>query len=247
MFVNFKNEKFFKNKYSMEICSKVGNIDDFSRLKKEVLEVFEKYSNNNKQIVLQTSVDTRGSWIEGTGKIKEIESTNKQKCTEIDDWLNSDKTISISAVLETLSLSNTIAISYMNYYMDLRKILKEDRNEKTPLYQIVKSLASVVEKDFNIIQPELEGSLIEHYLKKYNLYRSRIMLMTPKTCYSVHSDPCPRIHIPITPNKKSWMVWPFDNQCHRFEEGSVYLVDTTKPHSFFNGSNIDRIHIVASC
>ena len=39
--------------------------------------------------------------------------------------------------------------------------------------------------------------LINHYIKKYNMHRTRIFVSTPKTCLSWHHDRLPRIHIPI--------------------------------------------------
>ena len=100
------------------------------------------------------------------------------------------------------------------------------------------------ETAYKFIQPSLKGSVIESLINKYSAYRSRIMHMPPRWCYSVHPDPSCRLHIPITTNKQTWMVWPFDNFCYRFENGKVYWVDTRIPHTCFNGALENRVHLV---
>jgi hypothetical protein len=45
-------------------------------------------------------------------------------------------------------------------------------------------------------------------------------------------------------NDQAWMIWPYDNYSSRLEIGHSYLTDTTKNHTFLNGSLEDRIHIV---
>lgn len=94
------------------------------------------------------------------------------------------------------------------------------------------------------IFPSLENSVIAKYIKRYNGFRTRIMNMVPRRCYSVHRDPTPRVHIPIVTNREAWMVWPFDKECVRMPVGYSYWADTTKHHSFLNGGTEARIHIV---
>lgn len=109
----------------------------------------------------------------------------------------------------------------------------------------VEELDIKMENDYTHIQPSLKGSLIEKYLTKYNAYRARIMLMSPRSVYTVHADFTERIHIPITTNMNSWMVWPFNQKCYQLKTGFVYKTDTTKRHTFFNGDMTQtRIHIV---
>lgn len=92
--------------------------------------------------------------------------------------------------------------------------------------------------------PSLSGSIIEKYIKRYNGYRTRILHVQRRHCYSVHRDPTPRIHIPIITNKECWMVWPFNKESQRMPAGYSYWTDTTKFHSFMNGGTEGRIHIV---
>lgn len=104
--------------------------------------------------------------------------------------------------------------------------------------------SNVDERSFCVINSALKGSILEYYIQKYNGYRTRIMIMPPRHCYSVHPDPTPRIHIPIITNKQAWMIWPYNNQCHQLGQGEIFWADTRKYHTFINGSTEKRIHIV---
>lgn len=100
------------------------------------------------------------------------------------------------------------------------------------------------EGSYSNIFPSLSGSIIEKYIKRYGGYRTRIMNVAPRRCYSVHKDPTPRIHIPIVTNKECWMCWPFDKEAQRMQVGYSYWTDTTKWHTFMNCGKEPRIHIV---
>tara|TARA_B100000123_G_scaffold73307_1_gene52564 strand:+ start:1103 stop:1336 length:234 start_codon:yes stop_codon:yes gene_type:complete len=67
----------------------------------------------------------------------------------------------------------------------------------------------------------------------------------PRSCLSWHRDPEPRIHIPIITNVGCKMVIE-DESFHMPANGSAYVTDNTKYHNFFNGSEIDRVHLVAT-
>lgn len=108
----------------------------------------------------------------------------------------------------------------------------------------IKQLENSNEQAYCVINPELNGTLLEYYIKKYNGFRTRIMVMPEKHCYSIHPDLTPRIHIPIVTNNQAWMIWPYSNQCHQLTEGNVYWTDTRKFHTFINGSTVNRIHLV---
>jgi hypothetical protein len=101
------------------------------------------------------------------------------------------------------------------------------------------------EKMYQFIQPSLKGSYLEQIISEYKGFRTRIMKLTPKKCYTLHKDPTPRIHIPIQTNDRCWMVWPFHQTCLQPKIGEIYWTDTRKPHTFFNGDEtLERIHIV---
>jgi hypothetical protein len=97
---------------------------------------------------------------------------------------------------------------------------------------------------YKFVNKKLKGSKLEELIIKYNAFRTRIMIMTPRQCYSVHADPTPRLHIPIITNDQSWMIWPYINQCSQMRAGKLYWADTTKHHSFLNGGETARVHVV---
>lgn len=100
------------------------------------------------------------------------------------------------------------------------------------------------ERDYCVINPALNGTILEEYIKKYNGFRTRIMVMPGRHCYSIHPDPTPRIHIPIVTSKQAWMIWPYNNQCYQLQTGHAYWTDTRKYHTFINGADVTRIHLV---
>ncbi len=108
----------------------------------------------------------------------------------------------------------------------------------------IEELSEKEESLYTHINPGLQGTLLEEYILKYNAFRTRILTIQPRHCYSVHPDPTPRIHIPIKTDMQSWMVWPYHNVVKNLERKFVYWTDTRQPHTFFNGGTEPRIHIV---
>ena len=81
--------------------------------------------------------------------------------------------------------------------------------------------------------------------KRFKIGRCRFLMKPPRTCLSWHRDPEMRIHIPIITNKGNIMV--IENEAfHMPANGNGYITDNTKYHNFFNGSEVDRVHIVAT-
>lgn len=108
----------------------------------------------------------------------------------------------------------------------------------------IEELEETEEKKYYHINSQLRNSAIEELIKKHNGFRTRIMLMPSRQCYSIHSDPTPRLHIPIVTNDQCWMIWPHHNTCKQLEAGLVHWTDTRKKHTFVNGGTENRIHIV---
>ena len=111
-------------------------------------------------------------------------------------------------------------------------------------------LEPVNEKAYTELCPEFKGTYFEEV---YNILkdkfgeigRVRILMKPPRSCLSWHRDPEPRIHIPIITNVGCKMVIE-DESFHMPANGSAYVTDNTKYHNFFNGSEIDRVHLVAT-
>ena len=76
-----------------------------------------------------------------------------------------------------------------------------------------------------------------------DLYRTRVMNMAPRTCYTYHTDPTGRFHIPLITNENCFFI--IDDEVVRLPaNGEIYFIDTTKKHTFVNASSENRIHIV---
>ncbi len=97
------------------------------------------------------------------------------------------------------------------------------------------------EEDFNVFAYDIPYT--NSVLSELGMYRSRLMNMKPKTCYSYHWDPTKRMHIPLLTNENNFFV--IDDEISRYPaDGSHYLIDTTKKHTFVNASFESRLHIV---
>lgn len=97
------------------------------------------------------------------------------------------------------------------------------------------------------LHPELVGTWWEDFFAElpFKVYRSRLMTMHKRSCYSIHVDRTPRLHIAI---KTHWHArFIFTNPPaiqHITADSHIWWVDTTKEHSAMNGSLVDRIHFV---
>lgn len=149
----------------------LGPVENFERLKEEVLSLVEKHTGFN-QIILQSKIPEVEDWRTGTGSITEPDSL----------------------------------YCYLN-----------------------KSLV---------------GTAIADIIESQQVVRSRIMIMPPRQCYSVHQDKAQRIHIPIVTSSQAWMIWPYKQVCSRLIAGRKYLTDTREHHTFINGDLENRIHLV---
>ena len=71
------------------------------------------------------------------------------------------------------------------------------------------------------------------------------MIISDKRNYSWHLDYSKRIHIPLITNESCFFIIE-ETKIHLPADGSVYLVDTTKWHTFVNANRnkFDRSHIV---
>jgi hypothetical protein len=70
-----------------------------------------------------------------------------------------------------------------------------------------------------------------------------VTIHTPGTKLITHQDSPDkiRVHIPIYTNLDS--NWIIDNNTYHMEPGWAYIVNTTLPHSIYNGGNSNRIHL----
>ena len=93
------------------------------------------------------------------------------------------------------------------------------------------------------LNPFFKNTIFEEVINKYNLIRTRLMWVSPMTCYSMHKDSTPRIHIPMITNPECYFIFKQGIVQH-MPLGSVYWTNTTELHTFMNCSNMPRLHLV---
>lgn len=80
-------------------------------------------------------------------------------------------------------------------------------------------------------------------IEMLGIYRTRVLRLKPKTCYTYHTDRTKRIHIPLITNNKCMFI--IDDKVYRYPaDGNYYEINTTLLHTAINASREDRIHIV---
>ena len=107
----------------------------------------------------------------------------------------------------------------------------------------------VKESLYTEICPEFKDTYVEEVYnlinKRFKVGRVRFLMKPPRTCLSWHRDPEMRLHIPIITNKGNIMVIGSE-AFHMPANGNGYLTDNRQYHNFFNGSEIERVHLVAT-
>ena len=110
-------------------------------------------------------------------------------------------------------------------------------------------LKPIKESQYTELCPEFKDTYIEEVYnlvkKHFKIGRMRFLMKPPRTCLSWHRDPEKRLHIPIITNKGNIMVID-DIAFHMPSDGAAYITDNTKYHNFFNGSECERVHLVAT-
>ena len=110
-------------------------------------------------------------------------------------------------------------------------------------------LEPVKESLYTELCPEFKDTYVEEVYNlvksKFKIGRMRFLMKPPRTCLSWHRDPEMRLHIPIITNEGCKMVIE-DTAFHMPADGSAYVTDNTKYHNFFNGSEIERVHLVST-
>jgi len=141
----------------------------------------------------------------------------------------------INSLLEKYSLHDQNQISLQSY--------KENADPKREWHKgngKVWDIPAKEEEFQHLLFDEIP--LINHYIRKFKLYRTRIMKLQPGRVMSIHRDYSPRVHIPITTNDGCRMM--IGKECYHLEVGNVYWTNTTIEHTAFNGGTDPRIHIL---
>tara|TARA_Y100000590_G_scaffold10188_1_gene12519 strand:+ start:1688 stop:2263 length:576 start_codon:yes stop_codon:yes gene_type:complete len=110
-------------------------------------------------------------------------------------------------------------------------------------------LSKINENNYKEICEPFKNTYVEEVYNKiqsrWKIGRLRFLMKPPRSCLSWHRDPEKRLHIPIITNPGCRMVIE-DESFHMPADGSLYITDNTKYHNFFNGGEIDRIHLVGT-
>jgi len=99
------------------------------------------------------------------------------------------------------------------------------------------------ELEYTELNPFFKDTIFETVIEKYNLKRTRLMWVNQKSCYSLHSDETPRIHIPLITDPECYFLFK-PGSLHHLPTDSVWWVNTKLRHTFLNCSEHPRLHLV---
>jgi hypothetical protein len=106
------------------------------------------------------------------------------------------------------------------------------------------------ETQWDKLHPSLVGSWWETDFfpgLPWKVYRTRIMTMEGRRCYSIHKDDNPRLHIALkTTNQAKFIFTQPAEIIHIPADGHVWWVDTRNEHTAINGSLEPRVHLLMS-
>jgi hypothetical protein len=98
-------------------------------------------------------------------------------------------------------------------------------------------------EEYEFTEPNFNIPYTNEIIKSLNMYRTRLMNMPPKTCYTYHRDFKQRMHIPLITNEDCFFL--IEDEVVRLPaDGNHYLINTTKRHTFINASLEYRLHLV---
>jgi hypothetical protein len=102
------------------------------------------------------------------------------------------------------------------------------------------------EHQYKNLNPLLRGTVFEDIINEYKLVRTRFMWVNGMSCYSLHRDFSPRIHVPIITNPECYFVLKQGSEglIEHLQAGKVYWTDTRMQHTFMNCSMKPRLHLI---
>ena len=85
----------------------------------------------------------------------------------------------------------------------------------------------------------------KHLNTEFDIGRVRIIKIHSCHCLTWHQDVDKRIHVPIVTNEGNRLV--IGDSCYHLPgDGSAYYVNTTKPHTAFNGGTEHRYNLLCT-
>jgi len=101
------------------------------------------------------------------------------------------------------------------------------------------------ELSYSTINPFFKNTIFDEIIQKYNLSRTRLLWSGPFSCYSMHKDSTPRIHVPLITNPECYFVFKAGLIQH-MPINAVYRTNTILRHTFINCSDFPRLHLVGA-
>ncbi len=132
----------------------------------------------------------------------------------------------------------------LDEYNIVKQLLSDRKRSDSPvLIQRALNLAQNFRPSDTLESLPYTLSVAKHLMAEYNFNTVSYRCIMPDTCYGWHIDfsqVC--LHIPLITNEGCRFVYA-DRAFHMPADGSVYVVNNGKPHSFMNGGQEPRIHI----
>lgn len=107
------------------------------------------------------------------------------------------------------------------------------------------------ERDFTVFNEEFKdtGFYDIYQQMPFRIGRMRLNLLPPLTVFAQHLDSAPRAHVALQTNDACYLIGGPAGEAeahHVPADGNVYVFDTTLPHTAFNASRQDRMHLTMS-
>jgi hypothetical protein len=102
---------------------------------------------------------------------------------------------------------------------------------------------------WNSLRSDLLGTWWEEFFAglPWPVYRTRIMIMPPRTCYSIHQDTSPRLHIALRTRPQARFIFTEPAEIiHIPADQHIWWVDTRHEHTAINASMEHRWHLLMS-
>lgn len=98
---------------------------------------------------------------------------------------------------------------------------------------------------FTNLNPFFKDTIFEELINRYQLKRTRLMWLNPMSCYSMHRDTTPRLHIPLITNPNCYFVFK-EGIIQHMPANAVFKVNTLEPHTAMNCSDERRLHFIGA-
>jgi Aspartyl/Asparaginyl beta-hydroxylase len=80
----------------------------------------------------------------------------------------------------------------------------------------------------------------------FQVGRMRLMHLDPVTVYGMHCDGARRAHLAIDTNVDCLILFRSGEALHIPDDGTVWIIDATQPHTAVNASERERVHLAIS-